>query len=63
MRKKTWTYNVFNEWLSARELLYLDNFIVLSKGIHMEINSGKTNKTVHLKMYKLLGAKSGAILE
>jgi len=40
-----------------------DNFIFLSKDIHMEINSGKTNKTVHLKIYKLLGAKSGAILE
>jgi len=39
-----------------------DNFIFLSKGIHMEINSGKT-KTVHLNMYKLLGAKSGAFLE
>ena len=39
-----------------------DNFIFLSKGIHMEINSGKT-KAVHLNMYKLLGAKSGAFLE
>ena len=51
MRKKTRTYFMW------------DNFIFLSKAIHMEINSGKTNKTVHLKMYKLLGAKSGAILE
>ena len=39
-----------------------DNFIFLRKGIHMEINSGKT-KAVHLNMYKLLGAKSGAFLE
>ena len=39
-----------------------DNFIFLSRGIHVEINSGKT-KTVHLNMYKLLGAKSGAFLE
>ena len=39
-----------------------NNFIFLSKGFHMEINSGKT-KAVHLNMYKLLGAKSGAFLE
>ena len=50
-----------NDSLQGNYLIW-DNFIFLSKDIHMEINSGKTNKTVHLKMYKLLGAKSEVIL-
>ena len=51
--KKTRTYNVFNERLSARELFYAGQ-------LHI---SERTNKAVHIKLYKLLGVKSGAIME
>ena len=63
MRKKTRTYNVFNEWLSARELLYLGQLHISEQRYSYGDKLWKTNKTVHLKMHKLLGAKSGAILE
>jgi hypothetical protein len=53
---------VFNEWLSARELVYLGQLYISEQRYSYGDKLWK-NQSSALNVYKLLGAKSGAFLE
>ena len=56
-------YKVLRDWPSARDQIHLEQRYNSEHGIHLGDKLWKNQQYIALKVYKKLGAKSGAILE